>query len=338
MINDPQFIQKIARIYGLESKEFIKYPSHEGGRNVVYRCGDKVIRISSSSDRNYEDYLAETEYVHYLASKGADTIDVIKSVNGRFVERIGDSFICAFTIAKGDQISDHGYCYREGAPLSEYFYYTGKALGKIHEISKQYRPTHPRFDFFTKYNEAYFDELIPSEYSELQKSLRTIMDKLRTLPQNSDNYGMVHFDYSDGNYNIDYTTGKITVFDFDNCRTFFYLYDLANLWTHGVGWISYEQDREKRRVFMDSYWGTILEGYRSECSLEDEDLSYLSLMIQTVLLENIIDEFEVQKAETGAYIHDEEQAYRMKCLMSNIEYMGFFDEIYDHEKPFELEM
>lgn len=46
--------------------------SHEGGRNVIY-IGEKeaapsyVLRISYQNDRTKEEYLAELEFVHYLA-------------------------------------------------------------------------------------------------------------------------------------------------------------------------------------------------------------------------------------------------------------------------------
>ncbi len=330
--------EKIADLYGVSPDELTAYPSHEGGRNKVYRAGDIVIRVSRCSDRAYGDYLAEAEYVRYLADNGADAVNAVPSVNGRLVEQLESCVAAAFTVAKGDQIAEHGYQYREGAPLSEYFFNCGSTLGKIHALSKKYEPITRRFDFFEKYNEEYLDSLIPDEYAELKKALSKLLQKIESLPRNADNYGMVHFDYSDGNYNIDYNTGKITVFDFENCRTCFYLFDLANLWTHGVGWIVHESDAEKRRAFMDSYFAEVLAGYRSETDISDGELENLKLMIRAVLMENIIDEFEVQKTETGAFEMDEEQAYRIECMVHGMDYMGFFDEIYDNESPFEIEI
>lgn len=329
-------LQELAERYGLLAGGFTRYPGHEGGRNAVYRCGELVLRVAGGRDRTLDDYLAETEYVHYLALGGADTVDVIPSCAGRSVEQVGAYFATAFTVATGDQIAAHGYRYREGAPLSEYFHNTGRALGKIHALSKQYHPVHRRFDFFERYNEDYLARLIPGEYGELRASMVALLRELRTLPKEKETYGMVHFDFSDGNYNIDYQTGKLTVFDFENCRTCFYLFDLANLWAHGVGWIAHEPEAKKRKAFMDDYFRQILEGYREETDLPEEALAQLPLMIQTVLLENIIDEFEVQLAETGTFENDEEQAYRMKCMIDNIPFMGFFDGIYQPEHPFTL--
>lgn len=59
--------------------------SHEGGRNqifIVSRDGIKqyVLRISDIGDRSEAEYLAETEFVRFLAENGAPVAGVIPSV------------------------------------------------------------------------------------------------------------------------------------------------------------------------------------------------------------------------------------------------------------------
>lgn len=191
-----------------------------------------MIRISKLANRCVSDYEAELAFVHYLAENGAAVADVIPSKNGSFLEIIEDDakneafVVSMFEWARGDQLAAHGYCYQEGALIEEYWYNSGKTLGKIHALAKTYIPSQPRFDFFDQYNEAYFDTLIPDELAcpqlgtvghYLKQTLNNMLATLRGLPKSNDNYGLVHFDYSDGNYNIDYNTGQITVFDFENC-------------------------------------------------------------------------------------------------------------------------
>jgi Ser/Thr protein kinase RdoA (MazF antagonist) len=136
---------------------------------------------------------------------------------------------------------------------------------------------------------------------------------------------MIHFDFSDGNYNIDFDTGQITVYDFDNSCFGWYLYDLANLWTHGVGWIQHEPDIGKRKAFMDDYFNTIVEGYRCETDISDTTFEQLPLLIQAVLMENIVDEFEAAKINgEEVELDDEELQYLIKCLEDDIPYKGFF--------------
>ena len=190
--------------------------------------------------------------------------DVIPSIRNKLVERIETdgkaAYISLFAFAKGILISDNGYRYREGAPLEEYFFNTGKALGAIHRLSKEYTPIHLRKDYFDVYHIATFDRLIPDEYGALKKAIAERLNAFRALPKDKSCYGLVHFDFSDGNYHIDMETGAITVFDFDNCMNCWYMFDLANLWIHGEGWSRGETDPEKRMAYMRRYFDIILQG------------------------------------------------------------------------------
>ena len=137
-------IEQILKLFSLEDFDWHEVEGHEGGRNQIFICSKNdekkfVLRISSTGDRSENDYLAETDFVHYLAENGAPVADVIPSVNGKLVEVVDNDgardFVSFFEYAKGMLLCDNGYRYREGVPLEEYFYNTGKTLGKIHELS-----------------------------------------------------------------------------------------------------------------------------------------------------------------------------------------------------------
>ena len=318
-------------------------PGHEGGRNEIYICtlgGEKkyVLRISATGDRKEEEYLAETEFVHYLAENGASVADVVPSKNGRLVERFsaeGDDadegveginvYVSLFEYAKGMLLSDNGYRYREGAPLTEYFYNTGKALGAIHRMAKDFTPKHRRPDYFGKFNMDYIGLLIPDEFAELKEAIAERLEQFTELPQTADNYGLVHFDFCDGNYHVDMSNGNVTVFDFDNCCYCWYMFDLAHLWTHGVGWFQHESDVNKRRQGMDWYFSFILDGYRSETTVSEEELSKLTLYIDMTIIESIVDEFECAARE-GEDVDPEDIEDDAECLIEGIPYGGFLEE------------
>ena len=299
-------LEKAKTLYYLKAGTFREVPAHEGGRNKLFVCNiygeDRyVLRISGLEDRTEEDYLAETEFLHFLAANDAPTVDVIASVNGRLIETVeedGDRYyLTLLGYAKGILISDNGYRYRNGKPIEEYFYNTGKALGAIHRLSKIYEPKHKRADYGDIFNKEYIDKLIPGEYAELKEAIYKRFDEFASLPKNRESYGLVHFDFSDGNYHIDMRTGDITVFDFDNCIYCWYMYDLANLWIHGEGWCRNEKNPVKRMNYMKHYFETILEGYRSETKIDDNLLNKLPLFVDMVLIENIVDEFECAARE-----------------------------------------
>lgn len=102
--------EKVQRLYALDNYELRPVPGHEGGRNLVYICslnGENryVLRISALGDRTEENYLAETEFVRYLARNGAPVADVIPSVRGKLVERMEQDgiavFVTLFEYARG---------------------------------------------------------------------------------------------------------------------------------------------------------------------------------------------------------------------------------------------
>ena len=321
-------LEQLKHLYNLEDCIFTPVSGHEGGRNrifIVSRNGIKqyVLRISDIGDRSEADYLAETEFVHFLAENAAPVADVIPSVNGRLVEDIDTAtvFISLFEYAKGMLLADNGYRYREGAPLSEYFYNTGKALGAIHRLSKSYTPVHPRPDYSDKYNMTYLDSLIPDEYGELKAAIAERLDSFHALPKDKGCYGMIHFDFSDGNYHVDLDTGAITVFDFDNCMNCWYMFDLANLWIHNEGWTRQENDPAKRLALMQQCFELQLQGYRSETDISEEMLKKLPLFIDMVLIENIVDEFECCERE-GEELDYEDIEGAARCLIGSIPYAG----------------
>ena len=323
--------EKARELYALDDYELRPVPGHEGGRNLVYICslnGEKkyVLRISALGDRTEEEYLAETEFIRYLARNGAPVADVIPSVRGNPVERAEQDgttvYITLFGYAKGMLLSDNGYRYREGAPLDEYFFNTGKALGAIHRLSKQYRPVHRRGTFSGKYTKEYIDGLIPDSYADLKQAICRRLEEYRALPKDPESYGLVHFDFSDGNYHVDIETGDITVFDFDNCIYCWYMFDLAHLWTHGVGWYRHIRSAAQRMACMNQYFEKILEGYRSETDVPERMLEKLPLFIDMTIIEFVTDEFECCARE-GDEPDPEDIGNAVYCLVNDIPFGGF---------------
>ncbi len=334
-------LEQAIKLFSLWDFDCREVEGHEGGRNRIFICskdGEKkfVLRISATGDRTENDYLAETDFVHYLAENGAPVTDVIPRAGGKFVEVIDEAdsvaagddgvapvFLSLFEYAKGILLADNGYRYREGAPLSEYFFNTGKTLGKIHALSENFEPVaaHRRPDYFDKYNMEYLGRLIPDKYSELKSAIAARLDTFRVLPTDSQSYGLVHFDFSDGNYHIDMDTGAITVFDFDNCLYCWYMFDLANLWIHNEGWCRHEADQSKRFKLMQQCFDLQLQGYKTETELPNELLEKLPLFIDMVLIENIVDEFEcaVREGEELDYEDIEDAA---ECLIHKIPFAG----------------
>lgn len=262
---DAHLLPLISELYGLEGYEIQLIPAHDGGRNVVYTCvkegaDAKIVRIAFLPDRNREDFLGEVEYVRYLFEHGGSVSNVFSSRKGNLLEEITHQnhtfFICLFEKAKGKMLVENHYRYRDGAPITEYHYNCGKVLGKLHQISKGYTPAvHRRQHFFDKFNAEYIDKLIPESLPQLKEKLVELLNTLQGLDRNQETFGMIHFDYNDGNYSIDFDTGQITVYDFDNSCFGWYMFDLAS--SGETEWAGYNLNQTP--VNVRSLWMIILK-------------------------------------------------------------------------------
>ncbi|WP_419892503.1 phosphotransferase enzyme family protein [Paenibacillus xylanexedens] len=345
-ISNTHVLTLVPELFDLEGYNIQLIPPHEGGRNVVYTCEQEgreslILRVSFLPDRKREDYIAELEYVRYLFEHGASVSNVVSSKKGDLLEEVTYDehtfFICMFVKATGKLLVENHYQYREGVPLSEYYYNSGKVLGRMHQLSKGYTPVHRRHHLIDNYSGEYIDNLVPESFPLLKEKMVELLNTLDGLDTNQETFGMIHFDYNDGNYSIDFDTGQITVYDFDNSCFGWYMYDLADLWTHGVGWIQFEPNADKRKQFMDDYFQTALAGYTSETKIEDSMLEKLPLFIQVTLLESILGQFEEMQRAGEEPEANEELLYLIKCLEEDIPYKGFFHEMYSTEAPFEYE-
>jgi len=128
---DTYLLAIVSELYELNGYEIRQIEAHERGRNVVYNCEKEgadsiIIRITFLTDRNLEDLLGEAQYIRYLYEHGASVSNVISSGNGNLVEEISYEnhtfLICLFDKAKGKMFVDNNYRYREGVPITEYYY------------------------------------------------------------------------------------------------------------------------------------------------------------------------------------------------------------------------
>ena len=344
---DDYIFPSVRELYGLDGYEInLIDRGYEicDGQNAVYCCkklgeNTKILRVALN-DRTRVDLLAESEYVRYLYENGGNVANVINSKRGNLIEEIscGDAtyIVSLYVKADGKHFHENGYKYREGIPISEYHFNIGKTIGKLHQLSKAYTPIHRRYDFTDIYNADYINALIPDTYDLLKSKLCGVIDELIGIGCEGQFYGMIHFDYNDSNYFIDFETGKITVFDFDNSCYGWFMFDLAYAWVFGVGVAYTESDVIKRKERMGIFFSTIIEGYRSETFLDNIILDKLPLFINAVIMTLIVEAFEYIRDNNEEPECDFDLKYLIKCLECDIPYMGFFSELYSCENPFGL--
>lgn len=338
-------LQTATGLFGTRPEALRKFDDYEGAANLVYQYeqGGKalILRISFREDRSAAQFGAELDFINYLAAHGVRVSRPVPSCNGNLVESIeaeGMTFhTVSFQKGKGMRVPDNGYRYREGAPIEEYFRNWGSILGRMHALAKDYEPrggVQPRPDWFELHKvQAVVEERIPEQMGMVRQRIGSTLDEIRSLPKDRDSFGLIHGDFNDGNFTVDYTNGDITVIDFDDACYFWFIYELATAWEGGIGRVMF-RDLEERKDFMERYMATVMAGYNQENHLSDAWLARMPLFIRLIQVEELL--------HYAQYLGDMdedmqgEMNYKIRCIEEEIPYMGFFDGVYSPKTPFSL--
>jgi Ser/Thr protein kinase RdoA (MazF antagonist) len=262
----------------------------------------------------------------------------IVSEEGNFIEVIpaaGIPFIVVLFIkGRGMRLPDNGYRYREGVPMEEYYQNWGQVLGQMHRLTKTYQPVsqiikRPEWHTWDVFNGFPAAEQLPHVYLKYER----LIAELHALPKDVDSYGLIHFDFNDGNFTVDYDNGNITVFDFDDCCYFWFMYDLACAWESGIGW-AMNRPLNERISFMDHYMEHVMEGYSCENTISAEWLKHLPLFLRLIQMQELMHYSQYldtpdEKIHAGL-------RYKIRCIEEDIPYLGFFDRVFSPERPFKL--
>ena len=344
-ICNSQVLEIATARFGTRKDALKKFPEHEGAANLVYEYEiDKkplILRISFTPERTFEQIQAELQFVNYLSENGVNVSKPVPSQNGNLIETIqevGIPFhIVTFIKGKGMRVPDNRYRYRTDAPIEEYFHNWGRILGQMHALTKNYHPEsdeikRPEWFDLHKSRLATVNQL-PDRLHRVQTQIQFLLDELNSLPRDKDSFGLIHGDFNDGNFTVDYANGDISLFDFDDSCYFWFMYEIASAWQGGTGRTMF-RGLSDRKSFMEHYMEHVMEGYDHENSLSDQWLERLPLFIKLLQVEEFL-----HYAQYLDEPDDELQGelnYKIQCIENGIPYMGFFDEIYSPEKPFSL--
>ena len=341
-ICEREVLETAARLFGTSKNSLSKTEDSEGCANLVYeyqRNGQaRMLRITYRPERPVAVVQAELHFVNYLAENGVRVSRPVPSENGNLLEVIpaeGIPYIVAsFVKGRGMRMPDNGYRYRVGAPMEEYFQNWGHALGQMHRLTKSYQPLSNAirrpawFDWEYASGFPYREQLpvIAAKYDAL-------IAELQALPKDVDSYGLIHNDFNDGNFTVDYENGDITVFDFDDSCYFWFIYDLACAWEGGVGHVMFRPLGE-RIAFMEHYMHQVMAGYTRENTLSEQWLNRLPLFLRLIQMQEL--------TYYARYLDEPDEElqarlrYKIRCIGEDIPYLGFFDPLFNPKKPFSL--
>jgi amicoumacin kinase len=220
-----------------------------------------IMRIAHSSRRSKELIQGELDWINFLYDHNINVPKAFFSINNQFVEIIDDEHRDQFLSTCFSKIN--GQPPWESGWTDEGYRNFGRLIGKMHQATKQYQPTHAGCQ-----RPIWEDPIIQDVERNLPKTETRIRDIYRTyythacsLPKEKDSYGLIHFDANPSNLLID-DHGVITLIDFDDCCYSWFVNDLAIILFYMV------MGEEDVTGFIEHFMKHFLDGYRSEHKLD----------------------------------------------------------------------
>lgn len=255
---------KLVRLDGFESYIF-KY--NEGNQGLV-------LRIAHSIRRSEMLIQAEAEWIRYLASNGVSVADAVLSQRGNLVEAINDGeggffLATAFKEVKGKPPGDFGWS-------PQFYFQYGSLIGKMHTLAKSYIPLNPSIQRpLWDAEEINGDVLVnlPPDSPLVSRRYNEILSTLASLPRDRESFGLIHFDAHGGNMLVE-ESGRINLFDFDDCNRNWFINDLAIVLFYLV------TNAENPEKLANELLPPFFKGYSTENKLSSEWLSKIPIFLR----------------------------------------------------------
>lgn len=270
-----EVIAEAAVRYGVESEALKKLGGFESyifkyqRNNIGY-----VLRISHSIRRSMELIRGEVDWIRYLASNGVPVADAVPSASGNLVEIIpdghGGSFLAtAFNEVMGKTPWEYGW-------TPGVFHRYGSLMGRMHQITKAYKPSSPGIMRPLWDSQELHDSVlknIPADQTAVIKRSGEVLAEVRCLSADCDSFGLIHFDAHGGNLLID-ETGTIHLFDFDDCCRSWFINDIAIVLFYMV------TNAQNPQSIAGEFLLPFLKGYSSENKLDPVWLDKIPLFLK----------------------------------------------------------
>ncbi|MCH8294004.1 phosphotransferase [Candidatus Poribacteria bacterium] len=254
-------------LHALDGFESFIYTYERENRNYI-------LRISHSSRRTRYVIRGEIDWVNYLAENTVPVCRAVPSKNDEFVEVVeaDDGYFSATSFEKA-----------QGGPPgkdqwnAELFREMGRVMGKMHALTKEYRPAHPSFikPSWHEETECFAEKYLPPPEKTAIEKFTALSDYLHTLPKGTDSYGLVHIDFHGGNFFVE--NGGIMLFDFDDCQYSWFVDDIAMALFYAVphDCVGAENIKTAKHFFQ-----IFMEGYHLENALENHSLKQIPYFLK----------------------------------------------------------
>lgn len=257
-----EFFHELCAKYGIQpaTASLIKEDS-----NLIYDCGDSILRISHSDIRSASDMELELDWLDFLSQKNVPVVRIIPSLAHKKMEQVGEQEVY-FTAVRFEKIK--GSKINETTWNPTHFQKLGSLAGLIHRTSQAYR-------YKEQFTYSHWDELIecsyitilPKDERELQQLTEDLVTEFRSYSRDRHEYGLIHNDIHHENYLLTGQENKIVLFDFEVACQSWYLYEIATALYYACLVNRKRNDEEFEQVFINNF----IKGYRKEYDLPAVD-------------------------------------------------------------------
>ena len=248
------------------------------GTNKVFKVKtDKQNLYLRVSPRRAGYISAEIHWLEHLKND-LRVPEPMLSKRGKAIERIrheGKGYsVCVFSEVEGKYWDKNDPAvWNEKA-----FYNWGKAIGKMHRLSKEYRPPlllRRRKRFERNYNPLSNYRAVP----KVQEKMAQIQAEITMLPKDRDSYGLIHCDMHQLNFLIG--NDDIGVLDFDELQYGFFALDVGIALYHAI-WSGIPDDVSgtDRNSYALGMIENFMSGYKTENTLSSFWLGKIPLFMR----------------------------------------------------------
>ena len=227
----------------------------------------QFLRLSPVSEKMENNLKGELEFLCYLQNRSYPAVVPVASNLGELVVTLdsiwGKYYASVFKGVEGISIEDTDY-------NDHILFVYGKALGQLHMLSTEYSPQNRKW---TYRDVLLWIEKALKEYHAPDKmlaELNEVRKALNELPQTSDTFGLIHYDFEPDNVFWNENNQCCTAIDFEDGMYHFFLVDLEQA-----------LDALLENIPADGQLiakNTFLRGYQSVKTLEPDYVEKLKLM------------------------------------------------------------
>lgn len=255
LYNNEELAGMILRNWEFDEESLDMFQYYRISSNAIYpfqyQGKTQLLRFSPTTEKYHENILAELDYISYLRSKQYGVLEAVKAKNGEELIKIatpwGEYYASVFKRVTGVQIHK--------TDLSDIVIFNyGKALGKLHQLSNEYKPT-----MYKRW--SYSDVLdwiknILVEYPHEQLALeeaKLLQGYFDTIPVTNQNFGLIHYDFEYDNVFFDEESISCNVIDFDDSMYHWFVMDIEQALASLQDCVQPEMIKQNRKCFLDGY-------------------------------------------------------------------------------------